>query len=62
MFVFRKIWRALFYRNTRFEIRSFALLPTTYYTTTRIFNPLMYNVSNHETVIRTGITCNKISC
>ena len=28
MFVFRKIWRALFSWNTRFEIRSFALLPT----------------------------------
>ena len=30
MFVFRKIWRALFSRNTRFEIRPFALLPTYY--------------------------------
>ena len=30
MFVFRKIWRALFSWNTRFEIRSFALLPTKY--------------------------------
>ena len=29
MFVFRKIWRALFSLNTRFEIRPFALLPTT---------------------------------
>ena len=28
MFVFRKIWRALFPWNTRFEIRPFALLPT----------------------------------
>ena len=28
MFVFRKIWRALFSCNTRFEIHSFALLPT----------------------------------
>ena len=28
MFVFRKIWRALFSCNTRFEIRPFALLPT----------------------------------
>ena len=28
MFVFRKIWRALFSSNTRFEIRPFALLPT----------------------------------
>ena len=27
MFVFRKIWRALFSCNTRFEIRPFALLP-----------------------------------
>ena len=27
MFVFRKIWRALFFRNTRFEIRPFDLLP-----------------------------------
>ena len=27
MFVFRKIWRALFSWNTRFEIRPFALLP-----------------------------------
>ena len=27
MFVFLKIWRALFSWNTRFEIRSFALLP-----------------------------------
>ena len=28
MFVFRKIWRALFSWNIRFEIRLFALLPT----------------------------------
>ena len=28
MFVVRKIWRALFSWNTRFEIRPFALLPT----------------------------------
>ena len=28
MFVFRKIWRALFSSNTHFEIRPFALLPT----------------------------------
>ena len=28
MFVFRKIWRALFSCNTRFEIRPFILLPT----------------------------------
>ena len=27
MFAFRKIWRALFSYNTRFEIRPFALLP-----------------------------------
>ena len=27
MFVFRKIWHALFSGNTRFEIRPFALLP-----------------------------------
>ena len=30
MFVFRKIWRALFSWNTRSEIRPFALLPTIY--------------------------------
>ena len=29
MFFFRKIWFALFYLNTRLEIRHFALLPTT---------------------------------
>ena len=29
MFVFREIWRALFSWNIRFEIRPFALLPTT---------------------------------
>ena len=28
MFVFRKIWHALFSWNTRFEIRPFASLPT----------------------------------
>ena len=28
MFVFWKIWRTLFSRDTRFEIRPFALLPT----------------------------------
>ena len=28
--IFRKIWRALFSCNTRFEIRPFALLPTDY--------------------------------
>ena len=27
MFVFRKIWHALYSCNTRFEIRPFALLP-----------------------------------
>ena len=31
MFAFRKIWHALFSWNNRFEIRSFALLPTTYF-------------------------------
>ena len=30
MFVFRKIWRALFSWNTHFEIRPFILLPTKY--------------------------------
>ena len=30
MFVIREIWRALFPWNTRFEIRTFALLPTIY--------------------------------
>ena len=30
MFVFRKIWRALFSWNTCFEIRPFALLPTNF--------------------------------
>ena len=30
MFFFRKIWRALFSWNTRFEIRPFTLLPTKY--------------------------------
>ena len=30
MFVFWKIWRALFSYNTRFEIRPFALLPTSW--------------------------------
>ena len=29
-FVFRKIWRALFSWNTRFEIRPFALLPANF--------------------------------
>ena len=33
MFVFRKIWRALFSCNTRFEIRPFALLPPILWTT-----------------------------
>ena len=31
MFVFQKIWRALFSCNTGFEIRLFALLPTSCY-------------------------------
>ena len=35
MFVFRKIWRALFSWNTRFEIRAFALIPTISQTTRR---------------------------
>ena len=30
MFVFRKIWRALFSCNILFQIRPFALLPTSY--------------------------------
>ena len=30
MFVFQKIWHALFSWNTRFEIRPFTLLPTKY--------------------------------
>ena len=28
MFVFRKLWRASFTCNTRFQIHSFAILPT----------------------------------
>ena len=28
MFVFPEIWRALFFRNTRFEIHPFVLPPT----------------------------------
>ena len=28
MFVFQKIWRGLFFWDTRFKIRPFALLPT----------------------------------
>ena len=36
MFVFRKIWRALFSCNTRFEIRIFALLPTN--SASKVFN------------------------
>ena len=31
MFLIWKIWRALFSCNTRFEIRSFVLLPTSYF-------------------------------
>ena len=30
MFVFQKIWHVLFFWNTRFEIRPFALLPSTF--------------------------------
>ena len=36
MFVFRKIGRAWFSRNTRFEICPFALLPTIYYQADKI--------------------------
>ena len=31
MLVFWKIWRVLFFRNTRFEIRPFSLLPTKFF-------------------------------
>ena len=33
IFVFKKIWRLLFYFNIRFEIRLFALVPANYYLT-----------------------------
>ena len=38
MFVFRKIWPALFSQNTRFEIRPFALLPAN--SSTRAFQSI----------------------
>ena len=37
MFVFGKIWRALFSWNTRFEIRPFTLLPMSSYVESVIF-------------------------
>ena len=40
MFIFRKIWRALFSWNTRFEIRPFALLQTNYFRKTLHFRYL----------------------
>ena len=53
MFVFRKIWRALFSLNTRFAIRPFALLPRLipllgYNTTTK------YRVSNRTDIDSTS--------
>ena len=41
---FRKIWHALLSRNTRFEIRLFALLPMTYYLNSTVvyFQDLIY--------------------
>ena len=44
MFVFRKLWRAFFSWNTRFEIRTFTLLPTNYW----IELPIEFTVSFFE--------------
>ena len=42
MFFFRKIWRALFSWNTRFEIRPFALLPTKSFLTPNLLPVQVY--------------------
>ena len=44
MFVFRKIWPALFSSNTRFEIRPFALLRTkcNFLSQALVFLPLFF--------------------
>ena len=47
MFVFRKIWHALFSLNTRFEIRPFALLPSNYLSS---INPLMHNLPKRSNI------------
>ena len=41
MFVFREIWRALFSRNPRFEIRLFAPLPTVYFNCGKILKDVL---------------------
>ena len=46
MFVFQKIWRALFSRNTRFEVHPFALLPTK--RPTERDNHISYKISKEQ--------------
>ena len=52
MFVFRKIWRALFTCNTRFEIRRFASLPTILLPACIINHYFPFNASYKYTKIR----------
>ena len=54
MFVFRKIWRALFSWNTRFEIRPFALLPRNFRFYFRVFqNYLLFRAASLYAVFLT---------
>ena len=50
MFIFRKIWRALFSWNNRFGIRPFALLPT------QQFNSAVNNIVSN--ILLTALICN----
>ena len=56
MFVFRKIWGALFSWNTRFEIRSFALLPTNWQN--KDFLPLSLILSKTSVIATRNATVN----
>ena len=54
MFVFRKIWRALFSWNTRFEIRPFALLPEKYLWN-RLLLLLIFESSRQSCSVQKGV-------
>ena len=48
MLAFRKIWRALFFWNTSFEIRSFAWFPTSKNCSKNFFQSPYYTISPYK--------------
>ena len=61
MFAFRKICRALFSCNTRFEIRPFALLPTKFTTKAMCFKQLYWFSAKTDSIKRTSETITRTS-